>query len=199
MSEIYKSAFKLPEIRIRDVHVVYPMAAKLPHQVQGPYAAVDRNRRNAVSSESPNVYSSIRILRTKVEFVWKDNIVPFLYPALSFGKTRVIVSFYVILSREAEILMIAELTGYAAENVDTRKVRNWACCKRAHFLTICLWCGFTVLPGWTHIMSVFSGFMNGGALRSCMPFSMTLSNPLISYSYDSKWMLTCATNDISEW
>ena len=60
------------------------------------------------------------------------------------------------------------------------------------------WCDYTVLQGYPHNMFVLSGVTRGRALRSCMPFSFPLSNPLILYSHDNGWMSISVTGNITE-
>ena len=82
MSEMYWFAFKLPSIRTRDVHVLYPMAT----QIITPVAKLlYRHRMQASNVQSPlSLHTPIWILHTIPGLFWKDDIVPLLYPVLSF-------------------------------------------------------------------------------------------------------------------
>ena len=75
---------------------------------------------------------------------------------------------------------------------------NWVCCKHSNFLINCPWCGKAVLQSLSHNTSVLLNVSHGRALRSILPFSMTVSNPLILHSHDSGWMSTSVTGDIRE-
>ncbi|GFW38709.1 hypothetical protein TNCV_3880761 [Trichonephila clavipes] len=76
------------------------------------------SKRRAVSVEPPDTYTAIRILYAEPGLSSKDDIVPLLYPVLSFGGTRVTVSVFDALSRGTEV-MTAVLTVKIAANVVT--------------------------------------------------------------------------------
>ena len=115
---MYQSAFKLPLIRIRNVRVVYPISAKTLTLRTGAAIPISNAIRwRAVFSEPPDIYTATRILHTELRLVWKEDIVPFLYPIFVVLHIRVTVSLYVALSREVQE-MVTELTGHAASNVD---------------------------------------------------------------------------------
>ena len=81
--------------------------------------------------------------------------------------------------------------------VNWKIARNWSCCKHAYFLTNSPRTGYTVLQSWPHKSPVLSDVSNGRALKSCMPVSMILSNPLNPYSHAGGWMSTSVTGDIT--
>ena len=74
---------------------------------------------------------------------------------------------------------------------------NWSCSKHPHFLSN----GLDWLYGFTGLTSQCVcplDVSHWRMSRSCMPFSMTLSSPLIIYFYGSGWMLTIVEGDITE-
>ena len=70
------------------------------------------------------------------------------YPVSSFvvRGTRVTISLFATLSWDAEVI-VAELVGYAAANVEAPYCRKLGCCKHANFLINGQLRGFTVQKG----------------------------------------------------
>ena len=64
---------------------------------------------------------------------------------------------------------------------------NWAWCKHAHFLTNGPWCSYMILLSWPQNVSVLSGVSHERAMRSCMPFSMTVLKAIDS-TFAWQWM-----------
>ena len=129
------------------------------------------------------VFTDCAKLRAELRLIWKDDIVPLLYPVLPFGVPELL-SLSVALSTEAKV-MVAKLTGHPDANVEALYDRKLACCKHAHFLTKDQGCGFTVLQGSPH-MFVLLAVSHGKSFRSSISFNMTLNNPFIPYS--RQWM-----------
>ena len=145
---------------------------------------LNASRQHADSSEPPDMHTTIRIMHAEPGLVWKENIMPFLYPALSFG-TPELPSLSMLHCQLKPKYWSPRWQAAMLQTSVHCMSESWTFCKHVHFLTNGLWCDYMILKGWSHNMFVLLGISHGIVLRSCMPFSMTLSNTLIPYSHDS--------------
>ena len=107
------------------------------------------------------------------------------------------VSLYAALPREAEVI-VAELTCHAAVNISglyERKLGVLKACLFPDRWSVKWLYGFAGLVA--QYVCTFGRSLSM-ALTSPMPFNMILSNLLISYSHDSKWMLAIVVIDTVE-
>ena len=108
-----------------------------------PMVILNASRGSAVSSEPPNTFMAIRILHAKFWLVRKVNIVPFLYPPLSFAVP------------ESSSLSMTHCQGKLKEwssgwqatllqmSTDCTS-GNWMFYKHGHFLTNSPWCHYII-------------------------------------------------------
>ena len=132
------------------------------------YAGIKCKQRLVLFSEHPDTYTAIRILHTEPGLIWKDNIVPFLCPALSFGAPKM----PSLSMMHCQGKSVRELTSHAASNVDAPyewKLGMLQACLFPDYWSFMWFYGFAGRP---HNMSVLSDISHGQALRSCAPFSM---------------------------
>ena len=113
MSEMYQSAFKLPSIGTRGMRVLLSMTVQtITLDSRFLYRHPNSSKRRAFSLMPPDMYAANRNGTDP-----KRQYYAILVSSFVVWYTRVSVSLYSALSREAEV-MVEELTVYTAVNVD---------------------------------------------------------------------------------
>ena len=134
MFEMYRSTFKLPSNRVRDVRIEYSMATETITPSAG---LVYRYRIKVVDTwifaGSRYVYCHQNTPRRTGSRLKRRHCVIHVL-SIVVRRTRAAVSFYVVLSSEGEV-MVAEHIEHAAANVDEPNEHRRDCCKHARFLT----------------------------------------------------------------
>ena len=117
MPEMYRSVFKLPSIRTKDVRAVHPITT----QTIAPHAgSLCRYRTQAGDVRSPGSFQGyIRLLKCsgRTGFLLKRRYCTIPVSSFVVRHTQAVVFCYAALPREAEVIF-TELTGHAAAIVD---------------------------------------------------------------------------------
>ena len=125
--------------------------AKPSYQVQGFYADIECNQATrGLLGNSKNVHGHQNTERRTGNRLKRRHHVIFV-SSFFVWRTRVSVSFYVELSREAEV-MVAALTRHTAAKADAPYEQKRVDSRHARFLTNGPRCVYTVFQGWSHNM-----------------------------------------------
>lgn len=159
------------------------------------------SRRRALSSESQEPHTGIKVLRAEPGLFGKDDIVPLSVSIFVVQSTRVAISLCCTVKESRSNDPRADCPRCCYKRSSHRMSRYWPCCKHVHvhFLTNSSLCSCTILQGRPRNgLSVISGASHERALRSSMLFRMILSHLLILNSHDNDWILTSETGGITE-
>lgn len=171
------------------------MAAHIISKGAGRLCRYRRRRQGAFSLKPPVTYTASRILHAEPEFVSKEDIEQLLYQTSSF-------ILYASLSKEPRNNGRRSESSCCWKHRQAVRMNNerpgimlipWLVVRDV-IVRFCKSRPYNMVF-WTTVLLDVS---HGRALRCCVTFSMTLSNPSIPYLRDSGWIFTNATGDITE-